>query len=88
MDDNALVHTSGISKRHKEENQINVTDWPAQTPDLNVIENMWLRLKRVIEPQSVNINTPEHLMAAERHAWENTPDPVECIQEFHSTIPT
>lgn len=37
--DNAPVHSSRLLSAHMEENNINITSWPAQSPDINIIEN-------------------------------------------------
>ena len=71
MDDNAPVHRAHVVDEYWETNDINHTEWPAQSPDLNPIENIWLKLKRDIEPQAVNIHTKNDLLAAVRHSWEN-----------------
>ena len=49
MDDNAPVHRANIVKTYKETIQINEIEWPAQSPDINIIEYIWLRIKRDIE---------------------------------------
>ena len=46
--DNARYHTTFAAKEFCETNGINVLDWPAYSPHLNVIENMWVILKRYI----------------------------------------
>ncbi|KAL4493024.1 hypothetical protein ABPG72_020803 [Tetrahymena utriculariae] len=47
--DNARCHTSNISKQWMTSNKIRILEWPAASPDLSPIENVWgylsLRLK-------------------------------------------
>ena len=47
QDDNAPVHRAHTVREYIQENNINHMEWPAQSPDLNAIENCWWKLKRL-----------------------------------------
>lgn len=86
QDDNAPVHRSRLLSAYIEENGINATSWPAQSPDINIIENIWLRLKRHLQSIKNSINSQEQLITEVTQYWKNIP--VNYIRQLYDTIPS
>ena len=63
--DNHTKHTSLLVKNYLRKAKVNVFDWPAQSPDLNVIENLWCELKT-----QVHTRRPSNLQELEQLAKE------------------
>ncbi len=67
--DLAPVHTAKSTKSWLNDRGVGVLDWPANSPDLNLIENIWSIVKR-----------PKHadeLKATVKETWASTP-PQQC----------
>ena len=45
QDDNAPVHCARSTVTYKSQNNFPSLTWPAQSPDLSIIENLWLSIK-------------------------------------------
>ena len=56
-------------REYLDENDILTMEWPAQSPDLNIIENIWLSIKRKLHSETSEIKSEEHLIKRFRHAW-------------------
>ena len=46
QEDNAPIHTAKVAKKWKNDKNIKSLPWPAQSPDLNPIKNLWDELER------------------------------------------
>jgi transposase len=81
--DNASCHVSRQSKSFFHEKEVKILDWPANSPDLNPIENMWGILKRAVE-----LRSPKTLAELEAFAideWRKIP--LQIIRNSIASMP-
>lgn len=82
MQDNASIHTAKATLSLLHNKNLILMDWPANSPDLNPIENIWSLLKH-----RVGLHFPQtraEVEAAIRHEWQqiSTADIAKCCQSM------
>ena len=76
-------HTANSITQYLSNKQINVLNWPPQSPDLNPIENLWSILDR--EAKDRNVSNENDLFLCLKKAWENISS--KTIQNLISSMP-
>jgi DDE superfamily endonuclease/Transposase len=69
QEDNAPIHTAKIAKKWKENNNIKTLSWPAQSPDLNPIENLWHELDRKVRSHKLLPKNKDELWQILQEEW-------------------
>lgn len=85
QDDNAPVHRARIVERYKHDNNIHGMVWPAQSPDINIIENCWLKIKRTLQLRAPVISNSTQLFDAILDIWQDFA--VDYVQNLYNSIP-
>lgn len=69
--DNAPVHTAAAVEKYLHDNHIVVMPWPACSPDLNPVENLWAAVANEVYKDNAIYTTKNQLWEAVKAAWNN-----------------
>ena len=79
------MHRANVVTSWKTRRNVNCFEWPAQSPDLNPIENLWMALKRAIGSRNFSPRTVAELQVAGREEWERIPN--ETVRILFASMP-
>lgn len=85
QDDNAPCHNSKRALEWKRQNHINSLNWPSQSPDINIIENVWRAMKIQLRNSKCDIRNKDTLVEEVKRIW-STLTPV-YIRSLYNTLP-
>lgn len=83
--DNAAIHTAGVVKKWFQDENIDVLDWPALSPDLNIIENAWGWLSNKVYEGGRQFDNVNQIIPVIQDAWKAIP--LSFIQNLYKSIP-
>ncbi|GFX40671.1 transposable element Tc1 transposase [Trichonephila clavipes] len=83
--DNCPIHTSRLAQTWFDEMGVQKLDWPSQSPDLNPIEHLWVKLERRLRSQLNPPSTLQLVTSAVMDAWKAIP--VVTYQKLVESLP-
>lgn len=83
--DNASIHSSKLTSTYLWRSCISTLDWPACSPDLNPIENIWGHLVRAIYAGNKQYQTVAELKQAILSAWDDLT--IQTLQNHVNSMP-
>ena len=85
MEDNARPNIAASTQTYLENRGIPKIEWSPQSPDLNPIENLWLKMKREVSKKKKIFKSADDVMATIRHVWGSLSS--EDISKLYESMP-
>lgn len=85
MQDNAPIHASASTRQWLADHNIALLSWPARSPDINPIENLWGLLVRDVYADCRQFNSTQELKTAIQEAWDRVSD--EKLKKLANSLP-
>ena len=85
INDNAPVHRAHTVDNYKDQSEVTSMERLAQSPDLNIIQNIWLYMKRELQKSAINIATKNDLLREIQSVWWNIE--LDYIRNVYQSIP-
>jgi len=73
QEDNGAPHRSKVAMAARTDAEIVVLDWPAQSPDINLIENIWAEMKMMVRRRTPSPSSIKVLEKYVKDAWNDIP---------------
>lgn len=84
--DNASIHSAYAVRSWFKNHNINILEWPSNSPDLNIMENVWGWLSLQVYKNSRQFSTSEELQKALQQAWNQIP--VNYLKTLYDSMPS
>ena len=73
MEDNTQPHTAATTQKYLEDSKVPKSVRRPQSPDFNPIENVGLRMKRVIAKRKKILKSIDEVLVTAKYVWESLP---------------
>lgn len=85
MEDGAPVHRSNVSKYWRNSRMVETIKWPANSPDLNPMEQIWYTLKDAVQHKRVRPSSIHAMVEIVKEEWANVGE--DFLNKLCSSMP-